>query len=64
MAFLLALFYSIVSCVEGLQRTFSGVLEVFVNVLWVIFLARSRWLICRICRMQARADQYYCLHQV
>jgi magnesium-transporting ATPase (P-type) len=37
MAFLLALFYSIVSCVEGLQRTFSGVLEVFVNVLWVIF---------------------------
>lgn len=37
MAFLLAIFYAIVSCVEGLKRTFSGVLEVMVNGLWVIF---------------------------
>jgi hypothetical protein len=37
MAFLLAIFYAIVSCVEGLKRTFSGVLEVMVNGLWCIF---------------------------
>lgn len=37
MGFLIAIFYAIVSCVEGLKRTFSGLLEVLVNVLWVIF---------------------------
>ena len=36
-AFLLALFYSVVSCVEGLQRTFWGIIEVVINALWVIF---------------------------
>jgi hypothetical protein len=37
MGFLIAIFYAIVSCVEGLKRTFSGVVEVFVSALWVIF---------------------------
>jgi hypothetical protein len=37
MGFLISLFYSIVSCVEGLKRTFSGLIEVILNVLWVIF---------------------------
>lgn len=37
MGFLIAIFYSIVCCVEGLKRTFSGVLEVMINALWVIF---------------------------
>lgn len=37
MGFLIAIFYSIVCCVEGLKRTFSGLLEVLVNALWVIF---------------------------
>lgn len=35
--FLIAIFYAIVCCVEGLKRTFSGVAEVFVNALWVVF---------------------------
>lgn len=37
MAFLISIFYAIVSCVEGLKRTFSGLIEVMVNTLWVIF---------------------------
>jgi hypothetical protein len=37
MGFLIAIFYAIVCCVEGLKRTFSGLLEVIVNTLWVIF---------------------------
>lgn len=37
MGFLIAIFYAIVHCVEGLRRTFSGVVEVFVSALWVIF---------------------------
>lgn len=37
MGFLIAIFYAIVCCVEGLKRTFSGLLEVMVNALWVIF---------------------------
>ncbi|KAF8065806.1 Fbxo31 [Scenedesmus sp. PABB004] len=37
MAFLIAIFYAVVCCVEGLKRTFSGVVEVFVNALWVVF---------------------------
>lgn len=37
MGFLIAIFYAIVSCVEGLKRTFSGLLEVMANTLWVIF---------------------------
>lgn len=37
-AFLIAIFYSAVSCAEGLQPTFSGTLiEVAVNAIWVIF---------------------------
>eukprot|EP00878_Enallax_costatus_P022824 GHUV01024248.1.p1 GENE.GHUV01024248.1~~GHUV01024248.1.p1 ORF type:complete len:177 (+),score=47.95 GHUV01024248.1:32-532(+) len=36
-AFLLAIFYAIVCCVEGLKRTFSGLVEVLVNGLWVVF---------------------------
>eukprot|EP00879_Flechtneria_rotunda_P010030 GHRR01010486.1.p1 GENE.GHRR01010486.1~~GHRR01010486.1.p1 ORF type:complete len:164 (+),score=32.30 GHRR01010486.1:217-708(+) len=36
-AFLLAIFYAIVTCVEGLKRTFSGVIEVLVNAIWVVF---------------------------
>lgn len=37
MGFLIAIFYAIVCCVEGLKRTFSGLLEVMANALWVIF---------------------------
>lgn len=38
MAFIIAIFYSAVSCTEGLQPTFSGTLiEVVVNAIWVIF---------------------------
>lgn len=37
MAFLIAIFYAIVCCVEGLKRTFSGLVEVIINGLWVIF---------------------------
>lgn len=37
LAFLLAIFYAIVCCVEGLKRTFSGLVEVLINGLWVIF---------------------------
>eukprot|EP00878_Enallax_costatus_P000829 GHUV01000955.1.p1 GENE.GHUV01000955.1~~GHUV01000955.1.p1 ORF type:complete len:157 (+),score=29.31 GHUV01000955.1:229-699(+) len=37
-AFIIAIFYSAVSCAEGLQPTFSGTLiEVAVNAIWVIF---------------------------
>lgn len=38
MAFLIAIFYSAVSCAEGLQPTFSGTfIEVGVTAIWVIF---------------------------
>jgi hypothetical protein len=37
LAFLLSIFYAIVCCVEGLKRTFSGLVEVLINGLWVIF---------------------------
>lgn len=38
MAFIIALFYSAVSCAEGLQPTFSGnFIEIAVNTIWVIF---------------------------
>lgn len=37
MGFLISIFYAIVCCVEGLKRTFSGLIEVMVNALWVIF---------------------------
>jgi hypothetical protein len=37
MAFLIAIFYSIVCCVEGLKRTFSGAVEAIISGLWVIF---------------------------
>jgi hypothetical protein len=38
MAFIIAIFYSAVSCTEGLQPTFSGTLiEVIVNAIWVVF---------------------------
>lgn len=37
-AFLIAIFYSAVSCAEGLQPTFSGtIIEVGVNAIWVVF---------------------------
>jgi hypothetical protein len=36
-AFIIAIFYSVVSCVEGLQRTFWGIIEVVINAIWVIF---------------------------
>lgn len=37
MAFLIAIFYSVVCCVEGLKRTFSGAVEAIISGLWVIF---------------------------
>lgn len=36
-AWLLAMFYAVVSCSEGLQRTFWGAVEVAVNAVWVVF---------------------------
>jgi predicted neutral ceramidase superfamily lipid hydrolase len=38
MAFIIAIFFSAVSCTEGLQPTFSGTLiEVIINAIWVVF---------------------------
>lgn len=34
---LLAMLYAVVSCVEGLQRTFWGIVEVATSALWVVF---------------------------
>lgn len=36
-AWLLAMFYAVVSCSEGLQRTFWGAVEVGVNAIWTVF---------------------------
>ncbi|KAI8472670.1 MAG: membrane-associating domain-containing protein [Monoraphidium minutum] len=36
-AWLISMFYAIVSCSEGLQRTFWGAVEVGVNTVWVVF---------------------------
>ena len=36
-ACLIAIFSLVVSCVEGLQRTFSGLVEVVINALWALF---------------------------
>jgi hypothetical protein len=36
-AFLISIFYLVVSCVEGLQRTFWGLVEVVINALWALF---------------------------
>jgi uncharacterized membrane protein YgcG len=35
--FLIAIWYTLVSCVEGLQRTFWGLIEVIINGIWVVF---------------------------
>lgn len=36
-AWIIAMFYAVVSCSEGLQRTFWGVVEVAVNAVWTVF---------------------------
>lgn len=36
-AWLISMFYAVVSCSEGLQRTFWGAVEVLINTIWVVF---------------------------